>query len=89
MYSLWIRVVAMTKQSEKNRWKELDNKIGLKGVIRKEMRIVCDICGKKFKTKVFTAKLCPKCKLKHDTVRYRSKSIKELINWEEWNKDES
>ena len=50
------------------------------------MKIVCDICHKKFLTKVFTAKLCPKCKLKYDTVRYTGKTVKEFINWDEWNK---
>ena len=48
------------------------------------MRIVCDICRKKFKTKVFTEKLCPKCKKKYDTTRYTGKTIKEFINWDEW-----
>ena len=50
------------------------------------MKLVCDICKKKFKTLVFTAKLCPKCKLKYDTDKYYSKSVKELINWKEFKK---
>ena len=53
-----------------------------------EMKIICDICKKEFKTKIFTEKLCPKCKKKYDTVKYYPKSLKEFINWDEWEKDE-
>jgi len=51
-----------------------------------EMKIICDICGKKFKPKVFKEKLCPKCKKKYDTERYYPTQMKDLINWEEFNK---
>ena len=50
------------------------------------MKIVCDICKKKFKTKVFTAKLCPKCEKKYDTKRYYPTPMKDFINWNEWDK---
>lgn len=47
----------------------------------------CDICGKKIKPMISTEKLCPKCKEKYDTKRYYGKSVKEFINWEEFNKE--
>lgn len=32
--------------------------------MRYEMKIICDICKRPFKTKTFTKKICPKCRKK-------------------------